>query len=627
MFQFMDSNGLNLYRQNNVNIHTNKTDVYAIYEFENMRTEEQLPINEKYYYQFEKRPFVHHKLNTNLCDSIDNFPTNNDILIMNINIYEYKNREYSEYRNVISHLYILNSLPKLLKKKGHFIFSYREINLKLTHDLLKILSYLFKSVKVIKTKYHNKFYPYKTIFARKYRMPDIDLSVLTRSIEELNSNCSFDITEKKLQSVLNTTVDNDINKIRIHDLNLSIEFMKTIFDKMKDINKIPLYQQEAKLKAINLYEMMKIPVPIIYLFDKEQLSELFYQPKELKIVLSNDKCNDNMSIKEVTKQSHKFENTLFMAKRQIDDLGDIKHYSYITDLFKISNTSIKPIAQKITKYRISQAFLKMCEILYNVELIDKNDINVFHVCEAPGQFILAFTRYCEKRNINYNWKATTLRNGLGDTYGLIKNNQDKWKFGKDDTGDITVIDNILNFAEEKFDILTSDCGLPTVDFGFQEEELLKINFCQLTTILLCLKENGNCCFKTFLPIVYPLNLSIFQIFYESFEKVIYYKPTLNPSSSEIYVIGIKYKQINEKTKELLLNSIRNFNPKLWLHDSLNCSFIKAHFDAIDKCINNTIKSIYRSIISYYYYNPIKHSELLKKSQRKDTQEWINKYLN
>jgi 23S rRNA U2552 (ribose-2'-O)-methylase RlmE/FtsJ len=292
---------------------------------------------------------------------------------------------------------------------------------------------------------------------------------------------------------------------------------------------IPTAQDESKITAMSFFTMMKNEIPIILLYKESDLKKMFKQPSTLKIIVETRPItSDQMEISEIEPLLQQLESNLFIAKRQIDLLTDIEKYSEITELFKISNKKLKPIVRSISGFPVSQAYLKMCEILHETPLVNKKHIKVLHLCEAPGQFILAFKKYCNDKKITYEWNATTLKSGFGDNYGLIRSNKEKWLWGVDGTGDITNYMNVKSLGLIKYDVLTSDCGQMTQSFGFQEEELLHIHLGQLTATLLALKVGGNCVFKTFLPIVLPLNMSLFYIMYRCFEKIMYFKPTLNP---------------------------------------------------------------------------------------------------
>jgi cap2 methyltransferase len=123
----------------------------------------------------------------------------------------------------------------------------------------------------------------------------------------------------------------------------------------------------------------------------------------------------------------------------------------------------------------------MYEILFVTNIYNKYNnikkVKAFHICEAPGTFILASKYYLNKfyPNIKYSWKATSLnpkfldKDGIGDTYGLLQKYKKKWSFGKDETGDITKEENIKYYKKicEDCDFIIGDCGIPwTEDKNF-----------------------------------------------------------------------------------------------------------------------------------------------------------------
>jgi hypothetical protein len=101
---------------------------------------------------------------------------------------------------------------------------------------------------------------------------------------------------------------------------------------------------------------------------------------------------------------------------------------------------------------------------------------------------------------------------------------------------------------------------------------------------------------------------------------------LNPSSSEIYVLGINFKGLSKPVEDAMCHMVQKFNPNQWLFTTFEKDFIKFHSDAIQACIENTKKSIIRSILMYYYYNHKDHDQLLQRIQQKEGEDWIRKYL-
>jgi hypothetical protein len=633
--QFLDADGLLLYRQSNLNIHVTKNDEYHILEVPDMLTSQQIRLDPSFFKQFSKKPYYFKQLEGTLCNQ--KMSGSYDIIIMNLHIFKYTERTHTEYRDLQSHLSIASQLTTLLKKGGTFLFSQHYTYFKLTNDFFHILANLFDSVKVVKTINDANFQPYKSVVCTGFKA-NVELERSIRTIYETwflaEASCGMKIGVPVIQRLLGGTPEiKSIQTIIQNSLKLSIQTLQEVEEKIKTPEQLPLYIMEAKIEAKYIYNLMKVFIPISYLFKASDLKAMFHQPDGVHIIVKRSSNSDRLLHSEFNETRSKIEMDLFTMKRQIDFVNNLEEYSKITDLFKITNRVLKYPSRKIIGEPVSQAFLKMCELLHDTELVRSRKIDVFHLCEAPGQFILAFRHYCKHKHIDYNWTATSLKKNpdgssadIFDTYGLIKRYPTQWIWGADETGNIMHLANIRGFAKKQYDIVTSDCGWPTQDFGFQEEELLQINHGQLTAMLMCLKNGGNCVFKTFLPIMYPLSLSLFYILYIHFEKVIYFKGLLNPSSSEIYVVGINFKGLSKPVEDAMCHVVQKFNPDQWLFKTFEKDFIKFHTEAIQACVENTKKSIIRSILMYHYYNPKEHNELLQRIQNKEGSTWIQKYL-
>jgi hypothetical protein len=63
--------------------------------------------------------------------------------------------------------------------------------------------------------------------------------------------------------------------------------------------------------------------------------------------------------------------------------------------------------------------------------------------------------------------------------------------------------------------------------------------------------------KVFLPLARPMSLYMGHLLFEYFETVIYFKPSLNLTSSEIYLIGKGYKTIPGSIRENILALHKN----------------------------------------------------------------------
>jgi 23S rRNA U2552 (ribose-2'-O)-methylase RlmE/FtsJ len=253
--------------------------------------------------------------------------------------------------------------------------------------------------------------------------------------------------------------------------------------------------------------------------------------------------------------------------------------------------------------KVSNAFIKMWEILAAVGNIIKPGTNkkfkVFHICEAPGQMILATKYYTEKKvkNIDigsYDWRANSLNpfnltkkaeHGkfkiFGDDYGLIKGNPRKWLWGADNTGDITKPENIKWFrryirkewlkldssgnTDAQLNLITGDAGLNT-----EMDPLLlqKLDLAQVIMVLACSSKGGSCIIKHFTPYIKRHTetynaagffIGFIYLYYLAFDNVKLFKPySSNPDSGEFYIIGQGFNGVNDDELQKLYKILENF---------------------------------------------------------------------
>jgi hypothetical protein len=407
------------------------------------------------------------------------------------------------------------------------------------------------------------------------------------------------------------------------------------FENLKNI------QNSEKLKAIDLFSKLGIMPNYTILFSKKDVQNFLFHDKPLMILF---KSTDD-AINEVTNLNllNKFkglETELFLHKSYLNRV-EWKKFKYLDKLFRLTST-LKMIIKKRKlidgSHHLSQAFFKMIEVLN--ECFTKKDfdqISAFHICEAPGQFIKSFQTYSKLKHLKYTWKAQTLRPddknyALDDVYGLISNNKQNWLYGKDNTGDITSHSNILEYEQlskkNKYNCITSDCGIQFSSYEFQEEEIEFINYSQFLTMMLCLQNEGHCVMKIFLPLVRPIALYMHNMLFETFNEIIYFKPSLNLTSSEIYLVGKGYKGISHSIKNELLHIHKNFkllNLKYDINLNLKLSNLKKHYDACNKLVFNSIACINKYLF-FYYYMDSNMEKKIKTSLYHESNMWINKYF-
>lgn len=262
-----------------------------------------------------------------------------------------------------------------------------------------------------------------------------------------------------------------------------------------------------------------------------------------------------------------------LTRRRMNQLKNLQtsktQYNEITDLLR-SNLGV--VFKKSLGYKLSNAFLKLFEILTKMNVLDlTKSLMTFHLAEAPGNFILATKQYLASSGFKhkFDWLANSLNpfdketvkkyGPVGDTYRLIRNNPNRWLWGKDRTGDITVRANILDIKQRlskhtnnnniSMNLITGDIGLGVGDtIGDSEVKLLqKLEYAQCISILSIAQNGSNCVAKHFLPFV-ERNLtsmrttgfmvSLLYLYALCYDEIYLVKPmTSTRISSEFYVVG------------------------------------------------------------------------------------------
>jgi hypothetical protein len=281
---------------------------------------------------------------------------------------------------------------------------------------------------------------------------------------------------------------------------------------------------------------------------------------------------------------------------------------------------------------LSNGFVKLWEILHMFKLMDttKQNMNVFHIAEAPGQMVMCAKYYAEKKHpniTNYEWRANSLNPynydsktkfaGLRDDYRLIKTNPQKWLWGSDNTGDITRVNNIKSFKKyidtkwlkkqdtkeiketPHLDLIIGDGGL-SADTN-PAYILQKLDLAQVITVVSCSSIGGSCVIKHFTS--YMINkpetleatsffISFMYLYYIAFEEVNLFKPyTSDATSGEFYVICKGFKGIYEKQLEKLYTILNKFktNYAIFPKEAIPEPFIKQMYNFLDVLTKYNIK--------------------------------------
>ena len=273
------------------------------------------------------------------------------------------------------------------------------------------------------------------------------------------------------------------------------------------------------------------------------------------------------------------------------------------------------------------------------------------MAEGPGGFIEACINYRKKylASHNHSYKdsihAITLKSINKDIPGwnkaknyLKKNNNIQICYGKDDTGNIYNIENILNFSskfDNDADFITADGGFDfSYNFNKQEQLSYRIIFCEVVTAL-HVQKKGGCFVCKFYDMYTYVTASIIYLLSSLYDNVYIDKPyTSRPANSEKYIICQGFKGIDpEYLKKLdIVVKILGFieNEKMFLTQIFDIDINNDIYEKLNKVnthffntqINNIIKTI--NIIEMDKNNTLEKTSIIKK-QTTYAFSWCKKY--
>ena len=242
---------------------------------------------------------------------------------------------------------------------------------------------------------------------------------------------------------------------------------------------------------------------------------------------------------------------------------------FINNKYKKLNSKLYDVYNiNINNKSVSRAWIKMQELLTDINILkkyDNNKLDVFFMCEAPGNFINSMDYFIKnKTQINkFDWHAQSLsqiKADFFDSYGFIKKTIDQWDMGPKKTGDILDHVNQTHYFKKygnNVDLLIGDCGEKWTPADKNNNKDLSVY--QLFYALMIPKVGGSFIIKTFSSNNNLLYLSLLYTICTKYEKVIIFKSNTNFWSPEIYVIGLNNKGTTITEKEHLLTIIEKVN--------------------------------------------------------------------
>jgi 23S rRNA U2552 (ribose-2'-O)-methylase RlmE/FtsJ len=601
-------------------------------------------------------------------NNFKNIPKRDLILIYSISTEKSKQNDFPmqiRYLNVYTFNMCIYSLHAL-NNNGNLIIYTLNILLKETQQIIHLLSKYFVTVHIKKNIGLND--RLSLICTNFKGISKEDLDFLNKTSQEIDSKIKND--DDYLDNIF------DIEKNDIYYKNQEI---------------IDAFNNEYKQILESNYKKYKFYASIIN--NNELIDKLYEDRKFLQLKKCMQWCYENDIIvkpkykKSIIDYEHKIINKLYSSSNvlsrsfipinskpiiQITDvnnkLDQLKKLKNKLNLFTsaMETRDFKKwryVARKLQTYgelhkmldkgfnvgsdhhNVSNAFTKLYEVLEYHQLIDynKESIDAFHICEAPGNFIYSTNHYLKSNNpnIKYNWHANSLNpfnqsvkdkygKVFSDDYKLMKHYKNKWIFGENNgTGDITNVKNIKYFLKtiNKVDFISGDCGLWTEQSKSDEQEVImgQINFAQIIVVLTMLKEGGSFVVKHYTPMTQPVIISYLYLLNMVFDEIFIMKPLASrPSTRELYLGGSGFKGIDNDILEQLYGLLENFDHKVMFMDVPD-KFIKQHTDIMNDLIRTQIISINRT---YYFYDDMdklkEHENDIEFHKRINIKLWAKK---
>ena len=369
--------------------------------------------------------------------------------------------------------------------------------------------------------------------------------------------------------------------------------------------------------------------------------------------LTNHTFNLNTNIKYIryVSSNHLFKNQFDLIskyKKFIDSVDESKkwdHAKKLSNHFELINISHHNKSSIAFYIPLSRSYFKFWEMICDFKLIDNNvkKYNYAALAEGPGGFIECFINYRKKdfmgRHDNIN--AITLYSDKNQDIPDIdksKFNNIKLSYGKDGTGNLYNLDNILEFqrhcgGKESIDIVTADGGFDfSINFNEQEQLSYRLLFCELVTALSINNRGGTFILKIFDTFTLLTNKLIFLLT-KYYKKIYITKPhTSRPANSEKYLICKDFVGIPDNHLSKLFNVVKNWglNNKHDIYDiftfSIPNDFVMIMYEFNNYIIKNQLLNILKTFM-YIDQEKLTSKEINSRKQNQTLYaiEWCKKY--
>ena len=473
----------------------------------------------------------------------------------NIRLFSYPEKLLTPRRNVQSLVYIVSALSRILHKGGSLVLDsfggYSEPrSLDVFADVIHLVACDFDDAKIVKTAMHSNLPVTYSIVFNGYK--GVDRESLWRdwsSKEAASGSCGVDVgppsqippvrlfdkpVDKSVRIALDA-VDKQAYLVaskeiaRVLALKKRLDDAIAVSDSEADAEFAAIYD-ETRIAALEIAVGNKIRVPLNLIFGvaeaKRMVLRSYGGQASGPLIEPYPGAGGPASSVEVAWLVTK------LAQREMDAIDEDDVYARKKKLWH-SHALKRKMPGK------SQAYLKFSEILESFGLVGEAKTS-FHICEAPGQFV---KRLAENRP-SLQWRAQSLNpevveSAFKDQYGMIERNRERWIFGPDGTGSILSDANADWYVENvRADLITSDCGLEFTPetYGKEEVAVAGLTRAAFRIARACVNPGGSIVMKLFLPLAERETIDDLRKTTASFRESYLVKPSLNPTSTEVYVV-------------------------------------------------------------------------------------------
>jgi len=277
---------------------------------------------------------------------------------------------------------------------------------------------------------------------------------------------------------------------------------------------------------------------------------------------------------------------------------------------------------------LSRSYFKMIEILHLIHFFGQSKhIRTSHVCEGPGGFIEALYTSAEKNKVHIDDSiAMTLQSTKNTIPGwryaahfLRTHNNIKIIYGKDQTGDITKVDNqqfyIHSVNKQKCDIFTADGGFDFSSNYMKQEELVFPLLVASTKIGLEVVKSGGTFILKFIDFYNRATTDLLYFLSCHFVEWTLYKPAMSrPCNPEHYFIGKGFTRCTEESLQAMYAWCNRFE-----NNDVMESLIKTEYSAeFIQIINDIRDASAQSQIEYL----TKVFDIIEQKDERIVQEYL-----